>query len=343
MIGAGYMGQLAHLTYYADLPGVEVVALAENRPRTAALVASRFGIPKVYDDHREMLAEEDLDAVIAVTAFAWNFRIIPDVLEAGVHLLTEKPMCIDPANGRSFAAAARERDLIYHVGYMKRADPAAVEAKKTVSAWRESGTYGDLRYLRVTMPPGYWQLGAYRHLDAGDPRPEFPMEHYPKSIPLHWRERYIAFINYYIHQVNFIRYVLSEDYAITYVDPTGVLLIAESESGVPITLEMAPYHIRDEWQEDVLIGFDHGWIDLSLPAPLARHPGTITLNRDAGDRFSRERLTMPPTWAMRAQAERFIAEVRGERPNLSPPEDAVKDLEISIQYIQALSDKVGEI
>ena len=75
---------------------------------------------------------------------------------------------------------------------------------------------------------------------------------------------YNAFINYYIHQVNLIRYLLGEDYRVAYADPKGVTFTGISESGVPIVLEMAPYQCPDHWEETYKACFERGWIQVEL-------------------------------------------------------------------------------
>jgi len=62
-VGAGYMGQLAHIANYAALPDVELTALAEGRRETAKAVAQRYGIKTIYSNHKEMLQKAELDAV----------------------------------------------------------------------------------------------------------------------------------------------------------------------------------------------------------------------------------------------------------------------------------------
>ena len=64
-IGVGGMGQMAHLRNYANVDECEVVAVAEMREKTGQLVATRYGIPKVYKTHTDMLAKEKLDGIVA--------------------------------------------------------------------------------------------------------------------------------------------------------------------------------------------------------------------------------------------------------------------------------------
>src|SRR5437868_2033010 len=65
-VGCGTMGQLAHLENYARLPNVELVAVAEGRPRLAQLVAERYGFRRVYADHRALAGDAEVDAVVSV-------------------------------------------------------------------------------------------------------------------------------------------------------------------------------------------------------------------------------------------------------------------------------------
>ena len=50
-IGAGFIGQVAHLANYKEIPGAEVVALAELRPELGELVCRRYDIPRYYESH----------------------------------------------------------------------------------------------------------------------------------------------------------------------------------------------------------------------------------------------------------------------------------------------------
>ncbi|MBM3189909.1 MAG: gfo/Idh/MocA family oxidoreductase, partial [Chloroflexi bacterium] len=64
-VGVGNMGQCAHLRNYASIPDCEVVALAEIREELGQRVARRYGVPRVYRDHRELLAKESPEAIVS--------------------------------------------------------------------------------------------------------------------------------------------------------------------------------------------------------------------------------------------------------------------------------------
>ncbi len=348
LVGAGGMGQTAHLQNFATIPECEIVALAEGRARTAELVARRWGIPRVYPDHRAMLEDCRLDAVVAIMDYHLHASVVPDILNAGLPLMTEKPIAVRPETGRRLAELAEQKGIPYMVGYMKRSLPAAVEAAARVRRWRESGEAGPMNYLRATMPPGDWVFGIQWGLSAGDTPP--PYEGVVPETPPDWMDaglagRYDAFVNYYIHQVNLIRYLAGEDYHVIYADRNGAVMIGETESGVTLTLEMKGRGLRNSWEEFYLVSFENGRVDLSVPAPMAQQNGgdVRIYFGGSGDELPRwERPIMPPVWSMLAQARHFIQCVRDGSAVRSPASEAAKDLEVAEQYVRALSRTLPE-
>lgn len=334
-VGAGFMGQQAHIQNYAHLPDVELTALAEPKPATAAAVAKRWGISEVYDSHQSLLAQAHVDAVVAILPFSLHHAVVPDILRAGKHCLTEKPIGQNPQTAQTTAQLADDRGVIYHVGYMKRCDPATRFAAARIQDWRRREPFGPLRHLRVSMPPGDWIYGmepGIRIDEAG--QSAATAEPTPAWMDEATAEDYVRFVNYYIHQVNLIRFLLGEDYTIRYADKSGVLLVAESATGVPITVEMAACELRDEWRETCTASFAKGEIELNLPAPLARQPGTIRIYKNAEPHPVYEQPIMPPTWSMREQARLFIESIQNGTPTISSAWDAMKDLQTAEDYIR---------
>ena len=336
-VGAGFMGQKAHLDSFASIPECDIVALAEGRAATADLVARRYGIPRVYPDHRAMLQSEELDAVVAVMHYALHASVVPDILRAGKHVLTEKPMCVRPDTARDMAALAERRGVIHYVGYMKRSAPATQVAVETIRQWRRSGECGPMTYLRATMPPGDWLFAIEPPLSAGDAPPAYDGQ--ARETPPEWMDeqtgrRYDTFINYYIHQVNLIRYLLGEDYHVTYADPAGAMLAGVSDSGVPVVLEMKGYGLGDDWEESYRVIFEQGKIDLDIPSPMARQRGGAVSVFKGGSVQSTERPVVPPLWPFAEQARHFIRCVRGEDAPRVSPWDGAKDLEVAEEYVK---------
>lgn len=344
-IGAGYMGQNAHIANYAKIPDCELIALAEGRTETAKAVARRYGISEIYPDHRALLENADVDGVVCIMGFHLFYSIVTEVLNAGKAVTTEKPMCIRPDNGARLAALAAEKGVTYQIGYMKRHDPGARYVKELVQTWKASGECGRLTYLRVTMPSGDWIMEHEPPINCGDAPPPYEgqtAESAPEWMTPEQSNHYISFINFYIHQVNLIRYLLGEDYRIAYADPYGRTFTAISESGVVIVLEMSSYGLQHRWDEFYVLNFEEGQIRLEMPAPMARQrAGNVVVYRRSGfdgKGIPQEiRPILPQRWAFEEQARAFVACLRDGTPPLSPPTDGVKDLEFSESYIRAVA------
>ncbi|MCL1888046.1 MAG: Gfo/Idh/MocA family oxidoreductase, partial [Kiritimatiellaeota bacterium] len=103
-VGVGGMGQAAHLRHYAQVPGCEVVALAEVKQDLARKVAAKWGVPRVYASHTEMLANERLDGIVASQQFTRHGTLIPGLLASGVPVLTEKPIAGSVEMGEKIVA-----------------------------------------------------------------------------------------------------------------------------------------------------------------------------------------------------------------------------------------------
>ena len=343
-VGVGGMGQMAHLRNYADLPDCEVVALAELRQETGKLVAARYGIPRVYRDHEEMLAAEELDGVVASQPYSRHVHLLPALYEQVKHVFTEKPLAISVEGGEGLATAAAQAGCVHMVGYHKRSDPATIQAKGIIDDWKASGQWGRMTYVRLTMPPGDWINDGFRGLlDAGD-KGGVPLEHEgkPEDMSDEVFQQYNAFVNYYIHQVNLMRHLLGEPYTVTHADRNGKLFVAETESGVTGIIEMDSYHTSIAWEETALACFERGTVKLGLPAPLAHNrAGSVEIYTDGGDGQppTHSRPDLPWRHAMLQQAANFCKVIRGEMPPPCDAAEAVEDLRAARDYIRLKTGK----
>src|SRR5438034_3345851 len=214
------MGQLAHIRSYALLKDeCELVALAEPRQRTAELVAARYGIGRVYRDHRELLDSEQLDGLVAAQRYTHHAALLPELFPRVPHLFTEKPLALSAAEGDRLASLANEAGCVHMRGYQRRCDPATREAKRTVDAWKASGEVGELRYVRVCYTDGDWTGNAGAALiDVGEQPPpaeeEMPPPEFADEEAL-WALSTAA--DTLVHPLNLIRHFLGERYGVVFV------------------------------------------------------------------------------------------------------------------------------
>jgi predicted dehydrogenase len=340
-VGVGGMGQCAHLRNFVSLPDCEVVALAEVRQSLGYKVAARYGVPRVYPSHVEMLANEKLDGIVASQPFSRHGVLVPELLKAGVPIFTEKPLSASLEVGEKILRALQSSGTWHMVGYHKRSDPATASAKAEIDRLKASGELGRLTYVRILMPAGDWVASGFTDLISEEGAyPQLEWDPPASDMDKPTFERYTAFVNYYIHQVNLLRYLLGEPYRVTYADPTGVLLVGQSQSGAACAIEMTPYRTTIDWQESALVCFEKGTIRLELPAPLASNrPGRVEFFRDPGENVTPQTIIPQLPWihAMRQQAANFVAAIRGE---IKPPceaAEALEDLRIAREYIRLVS------
>jgi predicted dehydrogenase len=313
----------------------------------------------VYPTHVEMLANEKLDGIVASQPFTRHGTLIPDLLKAGIPVFTEKPLAGSIEMGERIAAAVNASTTWIMVGYHKRSDPATMAAKAEIERLKAIQELGRMTYIRILMPAGDWVAGGFNDLiRSPEPYPALEWDPPASDMDADSYKKYISFVNYYIHQVNLLRHFLGEPYHVTYADPSGVLLAGQSESSIACTIEMTPYQTSLDWQESALICFEHGYLRLELPAPLASNrPGKLEIFHDppptdpgqtpaSTSHLAVQALPQtiipsagkyypPLPWihAMRQQAMNFLAAIRGEIPPMCSAEEALEDLKVAKEYI----------
>ncbi len=341
-VGVGLMGQAAHLRNYLTEADCEVVAIAEMRPHLREAVKTRYAIPHGYGNHREMIAAQRLDGIVASQHYGIHGQLVPELLAAGVPVLTEKPICRSSVLAAALVEASKASAGKLYIGYHKRCDPATVHAKRLIEELRGSGEIGRLRYVRVCIPPGDWVAeGFSQNIATSDPLPSLASDPEPAGMDPETIQVHNTFINGTIHQVNLLRHLFGEGYAVRYADAAGVLMAVTSHSGIPGMLEMAPYQTTVDWHEHAMVCFERGYVRIDLPAPLASNrPGALTVFKDPGQGAapSTIQVTLPWVHAMRNQARQFIRVCRGEASELSGAEDALEDMHVADCYIRMLTD-----
>lgn len=108
IVGTGFMGRV-HLEAIRRLGFVEVVAIAGRRLEAAQNLAAAFGIQRAEDDYRRLLEDTAIDALHICTPNALHAPIASDALQAGKHVLCEKPLATSVEDGRKLVALAGEK------------------------------------------------------------------------------------------------------------------------------------------------------------------------------------------------------------------------------------------
>jgi predicted dehydrogenase len=345
-VGAGFMGQVAHIRSYALLRDeCELVALAEPRPRTAELVAQRYGIGRVYRDHRELLETEELDGIVAAQRYAHHAALLPQLYPHVPHLFTEKPLALATATGERLVQLARDAGCVHMLGYQRRSDPATREAKRIVDQWRASGDLGPLRYLRICYSDGDWTGNARAaFIDAGEEPPPIEAEPAPPEFAGDEAALWALAdgVDKLVHPLNVLRHFVGERYRLVFAHVSGRLLVFESDSGIPLTIEVTPYRLSVGFDEELLVAFEHGYVRLR-PAPslAVNRAGAVEVCRYRGGDQERRSPELPWVDPQRAQAADFLRVCRGEAAPPTDAAEAVEDLHLVADIVRARVEAGG--
>jgi predicted dehydrogenase len=335
-VGVGNMGQAAHLRNYAALPECKVVAIAEPRWELARRVAEKYDVPAVYRDAQTMIEQESLDGIVASQPFERHCGLVSPLYRAGLPILTEKPLASTIESGEKMLEALQAGGSWHMVGYMKRNDPASVWARNEINRLIASGDAGAMRYVRITMPPGDWIAGGFDDLiRSSEAVPPSSADTRPSDMTEQQFREYVAFVNYYIHQVNLLRFLLGTPYSPTFADKAGRLLVAETESGVTGVIEMAPFETSHSWQESALVTFERGYVRVTLPPPLAvNRAGTASSFLDSGGVACEVSPSLPNEHAMKRQARNFVEAIQGKAQPACEAAEALEDLKVAAAYLR---------
>ncbi len=146
VIGVGAMGR-NHARIYREMRETELLAVADANVEAATTVADYFGT-RAYSDYRQMLEVERPAAVTIAVPTQMHHRVVLDALQAGCHVLVEKPIAASLEEARDLIAAAKSAGRILTVGHIERYNPAITELKRRLEGG-EAGCVFQLHTRRL--------------------------------------------------------------------------------------------------------------------------------------------------------------------------------------------------
>ena len=146
VIGAGGIAQFAHLPGYASMTDVcEVVTICDVNLETAKTAAQKFGVPKVVRDYREIIRDPEIKAVSVTTPNVFHLKPTVEALQAGKHVLCEKPLGMNAKECRQMCRAAKDSGKILQVALQFRFSGVA----RFMRDYIDAGHMGHVYYARA--------------------------------------------------------------------------------------------------------------------------------------------------------------------------------------------------
>jgi len=156
VIGGGSIAKHRHLPEFDANDRVKIVAVCDKVEKNAEKLAKKFG-GKVYTDWRDVVALADVDAVSVCTPNNLHAPVSIAALEAGKHVLCEKPMATSASEADAMIAAAKVHNKVLMIGHNQRLAPMHVRAKQIL----QSGVLGRVITFRTSFAhpgPEGWSI-----------------------------------------------------------------------------------------------------------------------------------------------------------------------------------------
>jgi predicted dehydrogenase len=141
VIGVGFIGP-AHMEAIRR-QGFEVLALAESNQELAEQAAERLLIPRAYGDWKDLVADPDIDVVHVASPNFLHFEHAKGALEAGKHVICEKPLAMTAKESELLVKIAEEKNLVNAVNFNLRFYPLIQDARARI----EAGELGERIYI----------------------------------------------------------------------------------------------------------------------------------------------------------------------------------------------------
>ncbi len=279
VIGVGALGR-HHARLYAQSPNAEVVGIYDVQPETAARVGAEFSLP-VFNDWQELA--EKCDAFSVAVPANFHARTTIPLLEMGKHVLVEKPLASNLAEGEAMVAAARKAGVVFGVGHVERFNPAMDFLQKYSAATRF--------------------IEAHRLAQYPPPRPGLPRRGTEVSVVL----------DLMIHDIDLVLTMVNAE--VERFDVVGIPVLSSTEDIVNARIKFVngscasltasrvsqePLRRFRVFQEDCYISMDYG-----------RHFGMVLKRNRIG--LARKDVNLDEKNALAAELEDFISAVNRTR------------------------------
>jgi len=182
VIGTGRMGSVHVRNIVRQIPEANLVAVCDIRLEVAQAVADEHGIKRVVRDYHDLLADQDIEAVLIATSTPTHAFIMKDVARAGKHIFCEKPLALDLKEIDEALAEVKKAGVKLQVGFNRRFDKSFQKVHDIVA----SGEIGRPCILRIT-----------------DRDPDFPAMEFMRASGG-------IFLDLAIHDFDMVRYQVGE-------------------------------------------------------------------------------------------------------------------------------------
>jgi len=132
VIGVGRMGRLYAANLAQRVPNARLVAVADQKAGLAESFAKEYGVPKFYENHRDLLSDPDVEAVAVITSTSTHKDVVIDAAKAGKAVFCEKPISLSLEDANRILQVVEEAGAFLQMGFQRRFDAAYMGARQKV-------------------------------------------------------------------------------------------------------------------------------------------------------------------------------------------------------------------
>ncbi|MDX1934580.1 MAG: Gfo/Idh/MocA family oxidoreductase [Capsulimonadales bacterium] len=157
MVGTGGIAR-HHIGQITPIPNVKIVALCDTNGEQIRTTLDRFGYLRetpIFEDYHELLAQEDVDAVVVCTPHTQHAQQMLDAIEAGKHILMEKPLVCSVADAHRILERLKTYDKVVGIAYQRHAMGQFIYMHDRIA----SGELGEVQFISALQCQG-WKRGT---------------------------------------------------------------------------------------------------------------------------------------------------------------------------------------
>lgn len=203
IIGAGRIGKVHMQSITYNVPSAKVLGITDVYKEGLQELADKYGIEKVYEDYKEMLADEDIDAVLVCSSTDTHADISIEAAQAGKHVFCEKPVDLTPEKVKAVIAAVEKAGVKLQVGFNRRFDHNFAHVRSLIN----DGKVGNLELIKITSRDPEPPSAEYAAVSGG------------------------MFLDMTIHDFDMARFLAGSDVTEVYVNATCLVDPAIGEAG----------------------------------------------------------------------------------------------------------------
>jgi predicted dehydrogenase len=225
VIGCGLIAQVMHLPHLRELASLfEIAAVCDLSPSLAEQVASDYHVDGAYTDWRALVEDADLDAVLVLSNSSAHADQVVGALDAGLHVLVEKPLCVTLREADAIVAAAERADRVAAVAYMRRFDASLDVVRSSLGSATPEGSVSLVHVVTHEGPLDRFVAGRRLRTPGGEPgvtapagrtREELAREAIGTDDPLSIRYYLATLLESAVHELGFIAPIAGRPQAVT--------------------------------------------------------------------------------------------------------------------------------